>query len=82
MKEGGGWIRDGDFYLLSSTQLYLPPLRSTLSEDAGIEPRTVATLALAVFDAYSARYHIFQKNVLLRYTANLGLVSFKYKNPY
>jgi hypothetical protein len=34
-----------DFYVLYSTLLLLPPLRSTVSEDAGIELRTVATLA-------------------------------------
>jgi len=32
----------------SSTLLHLPPLRSTVSNDAGIEPRTFTTLALAV----------------------------------
>ncbi len=31
-----------------STLLHLPPLRFHLSEDAGIEPRTVATFAFAV----------------------------------
>jgi hypothetical protein len=41
----------GDFLIFSfhvrySTLLYLPPL--TVSEDAGIEPRTVAKTALAV----------------------------------
>jgi hypothetical protein len=34
------------FYVRYSTLLSLPPLRSTVSEDAGIEPRIVATLAL------------------------------------
>jgi RsiW-degrading membrane proteinase PrsW (M82 family) len=36
------------FYVMYSTLLHLPPHRSTVSEDAGIEPRTVATSALAV----------------------------------
>ncbi len=36
------------FYVLYSTLLHLPPLRSTVSTDAAIEPRTVATSALAV----------------------------------
>jgi hypothetical protein len=41
-----------DFYVtLFNTAL--PPLWSTVSEDAGIEPRTFATLALAVIDAPS-----------------------------
>ncbi len=35
------------FYVLYSTLLHLPPLRYTVSEDAGVEPRTVATSALA-----------------------------------
>ncbi len=35
-------------YLHYSTLLHLPPLDSTVSEDAGIEPRTIATLALTV----------------------------------
>ncbi len=34
------------FYLRYSTLLHLPPSDSTMSKDAGIEPRTVATLAL------------------------------------
>jgi hypothetical protein len=34
------------FYVPYSTLLHLPPSDSTVSEDAGIEPRTVATLAL------------------------------------
>ncbi len=34
------------FYVRNSTLLHLPPLRFHCSEDAGIEPRTVATLAL------------------------------------
>jgi len=33
--------------VLYSTLLHLPPPRSTVSEDAGVEPRTVATSALA-----------------------------------
>jgi hypothetical protein len=39
-----------DFFpnVLYSTLLHLPPSDSTVSEDAGIEPRTVATSALAV----------------------------------
>jgi hypothetical protein len=36
------------FYVLHSTLLHLPPLRCTVSEDDGIEPRTVAALALAI----------------------------------
>ncbi len=36
------------FYVLYSTLLHLPPLRSTVSEDAVIESRTLATSALAV----------------------------------
>ncbi len=36
------------FYVRFSTLLHLPPPDSTVSEDAGIEPKTVATMALAV----------------------------------
>jgi hypothetical protein len=38
------WI----FYVLYSTLLHLRPSDSTVSEDAGIEPRTVATSGFAV----------------------------------
>ncbi len=39
----------GFFYVLYSILLlHLPPLSSTVSEDAGIESRNAATLALAV----------------------------------
>jgi hypothetical protein len=34
------------FYVLSSTLLHLSPPRSNVSDDDGIEPGTVATLAL------------------------------------
>jgi hypothetical protein len=37
------------FSIHYSTQLHLPPLRSIVSEDAGIEPGTVATLAIAAY---------------------------------
>ncbi len=33
------------FYVLYSTLLHLPPSDSTVSKDAGIEPRTVASTA-------------------------------------
>jgi len=36
------------FYALCSTLLHLTPPDFAVSEDAGIEPRTVATLALTV----------------------------------
>jgi hypothetical protein len=36
----------GRFYVRYSTLLHLPPLRFHCVEDAGIETRTVATLAL------------------------------------
>ncbi len=43
--------------VLCSTLLHLPPLSSTVSEDAVIEPRTVATLALEVRRSnHSARW--------------------------
>jgi hypothetical protein len=46
------------FYVLDSTLLHLPPLRFPCVGDAGIEPRTVATLALAVRRSNnSARSH-------------------------
>ncbi len=46
------------FHVRYSTLLHLPPLRSTVSEEAGIEPRTVATTALAVRRSnHSARSH-------------------------
>ncbi len=34
------------FYVLYSTLFHLPPLDSTVSEDAGIEPRTTAALGV------------------------------------
>jgi hypothetical protein len=36
------------FFVLYSTLLHLPPSDSTVSTDAGTEPRTVATGALAI----------------------------------
>ncbi len=59
---GGRYVIGGYFFDFVSaflTLLHLPPLRfHTVSEDAGIEPRTVATLALAVRRANnSARSH-------------------------
>jgi hypothetical protein len=53
------WIYFYYFSVRYSTLLCLPPLRySTVLEDAGIEPRTVATLALAVRHSnHSARSH-------------------------
>jgi hypothetical protein len=46
------------FYVKYSTLLHLPPSDSTESEDAGIEPGTVATAALAVRRSnHSARSH-------------------------
>ncbi len=57
----GKLIYRGNFYILKllySTLLRLPPLRCTESEDAGIEPRNVATLALAVSRPnHSPRFH-------------------------
>jgi hypothetical protein len=35
-------------YYIYSTLLYLPPLRFPVSEGAGLEPKTVATLAWTV----------------------------------
>ncbi len=59
-------IKKGDFffffllYVRYSTLPHLPPLRFPVSEDAGIEPRTVATLALtARRSIHSARSHLF-----------------------
>jgi hypothetical protein len=44
------------FYVLYSTLLHLPLLRdSTVSDDSGIEPRTVATSALAVREALTTK---------------------------
>jgi len=46
------------FYIRYSTLLHLPPLIFNVSEDAGIEPRTVATTALAIRRSnHSARSH-------------------------
>jgi hypothetical protein len=43
-----GDFLDFSFYLRFSTLFHLPPLNTfTVSEDAGIKPRTVATTALA-----------------------------------
>jgi hypothetical protein len=41
--------------VLYSTLRNLPPPQIPLSEDAGIEPRTVAILAMAVRDALTTR---------------------------
>jgi hypothetical protein len=55
-KSGIFWIFS--FYVRYSTLLHLPPSDSTVPEDAGIEPRTVATTALAVRRSnHSARSH-------------------------
>ncbi len=44
------------FHVRYSTLLHMPPSDYTASEDAGIEPRTVATMALAVRSSnHSAR---------------------------
>ncbi len=43
------------FSVFYSTLLHLPPSDSIVSEDAGTEPRTVATLAFAVPDALATR---------------------------
>ncbi len=40
------------FNVLYSTRLHLPPLRSTVSEDAWIEPKTIATAALSSLGRY------------------------------
>ncbi len=42
----GGFLCIFFFYVLYSTLLHLPPLSSTVSEDAGIEPRTVRSVRL------------------------------------
>jgi hypothetical protein len=43
------------FNVLFSTLLHMPPLDSIVSEDVEIEPRTVASLVVAV--VHSARSH-------------------------
>jgi hypothetical protein len=43
-----GTFLDFSFYVRYSTLLHLPPSDSTVPEDAGIDPRTVATTALDV----------------------------------
>jgi hypothetical protein len=55
----GGFFGFFLFYVRYSTLLHLPPLRFHLSEDAGIEPRTVATTALAVSKAKQSGMHYF-----------------------
>jgi hypothetical protein len=62
--ERGGFIERGGFNLFISFVYFIPhsficrPLDSTMWEDAGIEPRTVATLALAVRRSnHSAKSH-------------------------
>jgi hypothetical protein len=48
------------FFSLYVRMLHLPPSDSTVSEDAGIEPRTVATLVLtARCSARSHRHPLF-----------------------
>jgi hypothetical protein len=61
----GGFFGFFLFYVRYSTLFHLPSLRFHCVEDAGIEPRTVATTALTVRRSYhsarshplSARYH-------------------------
>ncbi len=51
------------FFKVFNTALSVVPSDSTLSEDAGIEPRTVATLALTARRVnHSARSHLIFKN--------------------
>jgi hypothetical protein len=54
----GGFFNFLFIYVRYSTLLHLPPLRSTVSEDAGIRLRTVASLALTVRRSnHSAKSH-------------------------
>jgi hypothetical protein len=54
------------FFVLYSALLHLPPSDSTVPTDAGIEPRTVATGALAVRRSkHLARYHPWGKKLTL-----------------
>ncbi len=54
------------FFILNSTLLHLPPSDSTVLTDAGIEPRTVATGALAVSRSnHLARSHPETRLVLI-----------------
>ncbi len=68
LKINRGIVLDFFMYVLYSTLLYLPPLRyHCVSEDTGIEPRTVAISALAVRrSSYSATSHPVEKIFILR----------------
>jgi hypothetical protein len=56
--QAGDFLDFFSFYVLYSTLLYLRTSDSTVSEDAGTEPRTVATVTLAVRRSnHSARSH-------------------------
>jgi hypothetical protein len=73
-------IKQGDFflYVLYSTLLHLSSLRfHCMSEDAGIEPRTVATSALATTSALAAtRLDLIHDHGLdlIHTRARLGLI--------
>jgi hypothetical protein len=58
-KQGDFWRFFGDFFVMFFLQFCFicRPLDSTASEDAGIELRAVANLALAIRRIHSARSH-------------------------
>ncbi len=62
------------YWYLFSTPSSAAPSDSSVSEDAGIEPRTVATLALAVRHSnHSARSHPHRLDLILSYLSPLFL---------
>jgi hypothetical protein len=58
---GSFWIFS--FYVQYSTLLHLPPSDSTVSEAAGIEPRTVATTALTVRRSIPTAIDLMDENI-------------------
>jgi hypothetical protein len=73
--KGGFWGIFFIFNVLYSTLLHLPPLRFDCAEltDAGIEPRTVATCALAQSDALTTRLDLIRTRLVRRKLFQVGL---------
>jgi hypothetical protein len=73
----GGFFGCFSFYVRYSNCFICRPSGSTVSEDAGIEPKTVATLTtrLDLIHISSARGHYFFLGALPEDGENFGLVS-------
>ncbi len=53
----------GELYVISTLIMHMPHSDSTVSADAGIESRTVATLALALTVRRSIRLDLIHENI-------------------